>query len=271
MAGRRSSSSTKNDSPYIAAYDGLTFRLNELEDLNRKLPKALHAESEKEHAQWAKRVANADSQIQSDVARIFSRIVNSQGQSTVRSNEASRLVREYLLSVLDYASISKFVREMSLVFLISQFEIFLEQMISITLQKNPGPIMEKNITLKQLAEWKSFKKAKEQIIEKEIHNVRLTSPENVDSYFSRMFKVQLSTFPKWSEFRERFYRRHAIVHNSGEPDHAYLEKTGLKRKGPLEVTRNYLTTSIRLSCETAQRIAKQFEKRFGPEWPEDYP
>lgn len=270
MVAHHSSSTARNDSPYLTASKGLTYRLGILKDMNEKLPIALHSQSEKEYSNWVKKLTNEDEQTQTEVAQMISRITGNRRHYSVRSSKAGVFVGELVLSSLQYQQMSEFIRKMSLVYLVSQFEIFLQQMISITLQKIPGPIMEKSITLKQLTECKSIKEAKLQIIEKEVHDIRLTDPNEADEYFSRKFRVQLSALPRWSDFRERFYRRHAIIHRFGTPDQKYLAKTGRKRVRELDVSRNYLATSIKLFSATARGIARQLERRFGSEWPQDY-
>jgi hypothetical protein len=264
------SSAARNDSPYLTAFKGLAYRLGILDDMNKKLPIALDSQRDKEYSNWIRKLKNEDKQTQTDVVRIVSRMTGNPRHHSVRSSKAGPLVGDLVASILEYEQMSRFIREMSLVYLVSQFEIFLQQMISLTLQKTPGPIMEKSITLKQLTDCKSIKEAKRQIMEKEIHDIKLTNPDEADGYFSRKFRVRLSALPRWSDFRERFYRRHAIIHRSGIPDQKYRVKTGRKRARELDVSKNYLATSIKLFVGTARRIARQLERRFGSEWPQDY-
>jgi len=270
LVANHPSSVVRNDSPYLSASKGLTFRLGILEDMNKKLPIALDSQREKEYSNWIRKLTNEDKQTQTDVVQIVSRITGNRRRHSVRSGKAGPLVGDLVLSILQYEQMSRFIREMSLVYLVSQFEIFLQQVIELTLEKTPGPIMEKSITLKQLTVCKSIKEAKRQIIEKEIHDVKLTNPDEADNYFSRKFGVRLSALPSWSDFKERFYRRHVLIHRLGQPDQKYLVKTGRKHVRELGVSKNYLTTSIKLFSVTARRIAKQLERRFGSEWPKDY-
>jgi hypothetical protein len=251
----------------MMAAKGLAFRLELLEAVNGKLPYLLRAQREKEYLEM---LGNADRRTQTEAVRILSTIGGEKRYSSAASKDAHGLAREVILSYLEYEQIVHLIRDMSLVYLVSQFESFLQLMISITLQKTPGPIMEKSITLKQLTGCKSIKEAKRQIIEKEIHDVKLTSPDEADDYFSRKFGVRLSALPSWSDFKERFYRRHVLIHRLGVPDQKYLVKTGRKRVRELGVSKNYLATSVKLFSVTARRIARQLERRFGSEWPKDY-
>lgn len=251
----------------MMAAKGLAFRLELLEVVNEKLPELIRAQREKEYLEMP---GNADRRTQTEALRILSTIGGEKRYSSAASKDAHGLAREIILSFLEYEQIVHLIRNMSLVYLVSQFENFFQLMISCTLEKMPGPILEKTLTLKELTEWKNVKEAKRRIIEKEIHDIKLANPDDADEYFSKKFKVRLSAHPRWCEFKERFYRRHIIIHRFGEPDQKYLVKTGRKRARELGVTQSYLATSIRLFSATARRIARQLERRFGSEWPKDY-
>jgi hypothetical protein len=251
----------------MIAAKGLSLRLESLETVNEKMPDLIHAQSEKEHLE---RLGSADSRTQLEVTRILSTLGSHKKRASVASKKAHDLARATISSSLEYGIISHIILDMSLVYLVSEFESFLQQMISLTLSKMPGPILDKTLTLKQLTEWKNIRQAKRWIIEKEVHEIKLTNPDEADDYFSRKFNVRLSDLPRWVELKERFYRRNAIIHQRGQPDQKYREKTGRERFKPsLEVSSNYLATSITLFRVIAPRIARRLERKFGAEWPKD--
>lgn len=247
----------------MMAARGLGSRLGLLEIVNEKLPDLLRAQNRKEYVEL---LGNADLRTQTEAVRILSTLGGQKKQPIAGSNDARNLARQVIISSLEYEMVVGLIREMSLVYLVSEFESFLQQMISLTLQKMPGPILERTLTLKELEEWKNVRQAKYRIIEKEIHDIRLTNPDEADDYFSKKFRIRLSALPQWSEFKERFYRRHVIIHRRGEPDRKYRERTGRKRLKLLEVSQNYLAHSIILFSATARRVARELEKRFGTEW-----
>jgi hypothetical protein len=249
----------------MTAAKGLAFRLQPLEILNENLRDLLRGQSEKEYARM---LTSADPRTQIQASRILSAIGDPKAVADLKrhsfapSKEARDLARKVLTSTLDYSLIANLILDMSLVYLVSQFETFLQQMITLVLERMPGPILAKTLTLKELTEWKNVREAKRRIIEKEIHDIKLTNPDEADEYFLRKFNVRLSALPRWREFRERFYRRNIIVHRLGQPDQRYRDKTGRRRLKEPGVSKNYLATSIVLFSVTARRVAHELERRF---------
>lgn len=100
---------------------------------------------------------------------------------------------------------------MTHVFIISIYEAFIKNAFKIVLKQKPSLLVSKNKSLRTI-------KALSGDELKNLINLRLDNIANVDCLYDFMknkFKVDLSTFPEWSDFREGFYRRHVIVHHHG--------------------------------------------------------
>ena len=110
---------------------------------------------------------------------------------------------------------------MAHVFIISIYESFIKNAFKIVLKQKPSLLVSKNkslLTIKALTDNKL----------KNLINKRLDNMANVDFLYDFMknkFKVDLSTFPEWSDFREGFYRRHVIVHHHGIFSEKYQTNT----------------------------------------------
>jgi hypothetical protein len=69
--------------------------------------------------------------------------------------------------------------------------------------------------------------------------------EEVSSYFEKRLRVRLDEFPKWSELKEVSYRRNLIVHNKGEVNNSYREKTGYNGPdGYLPINKPYISSTV---------------------------
>ena len=122
----------------------------------------------------------------------------------------------------------------------------------------------KSITFEEIFGVEDIKDVKQQIIEKEIFSMINQDIVDIAKHFERDFKANLDQFVGWKKFKERFYRRNIIVHNSGYPNKLYRLKTGFKGKDKrMTVSQNYLNDSIKLFDKTALEITNHFFNKFG--------
>lgn len=119
------------------------------------------------------------------------------------------------------------IRDMSLVYVVALFEGFLQNIFQISFKKKPESLRtcQKNMTYEELLKFKDIDDAKSGIIEKEILIVN-EDIEDVRKYIKRKFGIEISDFVNWEDFKERFYRRNVLIHNSGMPNKLYRLKTG---------------------------------------------
>lgn len=177
------------------------------------------------------------------------------------------------------------VRDMSLVFLITIFEDFLQKILTISFRKRPEALRscQKRLTYEDLLKFGDISEVRERIIEKETAIVN-EDIEIIREYVQKKFGIDISIlsfedsqkihalaleiFEKdkpynWVDFKERFYRRNVIIHNSGIPNKIYRQKTGYQGNNEaLRVSTNYLNDSLVLFWELAFNIGLTFEEKM---------
>lgn len=177
------------------------------------------------------------------------------------------------------------VRSMSLVFLVVIFEDFVQKILTINYRKKPEALRscQKRLTYEELLKFQDFSDMKERIIEKETEIVN-EDIETIREYVQKKFGIDISVpsfedgeklhaiaseifqtrIPyRWVDFKERFYRRNVIIHNSGIPNKIYRQKTGYKgNNDELTVSTDYLNESLALFWEVGFNIGLTFEEKF---------
>lgn len=101
---------------------------------------------------------------------------------------------------------------MTHVFIISVYEASIKQLFKIALNEDDSLLIDDR------SAWSKEKKIKKKL-------GKLVNVDKLHEFMKNRFKVDISTFSKWADFREAFYRRHIIVHNHGIYDEQYLKKT----------------------------------------------
>jgi hypothetical protein len=167
----------------------------------------------------------------------------------------------------EYIAIKKaevVIPNMSLVYIVAMFEDFLQKILKITFKNRPDALKtcQKSITYEDLLGCEDIEKAKNAIVEKELLIVN-ADIEDIKNYFLKKFNINVSEYCNWDDFKERFYRRNIIVHNSGMPNKLYREKTGYTgEQKQLDATKEYVKESIRLFLTMACQIAQSFEAKM---------
>jgi len=130
--------------------------------------------------------------------------------SEVDVQEYSQSVKELLSETLTTAEFSyssvDFIRDMSLVYLVAEFESFLRDMLKIIFQIKPEVLSssEKSIPYEELVKFKRISDTLEQIVEKEASSVVDQDIEKVKKYFDDRFKINMANHTEWKFFKERF-------------------------------------------------------------------
>jgi len=177
------------------------------------------------------------------------------------------------------------VRAMSLVFLIVIFEDFLQQILTISYRKKPEALRscQKRLSYEELLKFGDISDVKEGIIEKETGIVN-EDIETIREYVQKKFGIDISVLSSenrqklhalaskifktnkpynWVDFKERFYRRNVIIHNSGIPNKIYRQKTGYQGNNEeLNVSTEYLNESLALFWELGFNIGLTFEEKM---------
>jgi len=186
---------------------------------------------------------------------------------------------------MDLMQFGFLVRAMNLVFLITIFEDFLQKILTISFRKRPEALRscQKRLTYEDLLKFGDISEVKERIIEKETAIVN-EDIETIREYVQKKFGIDISILSSedsqkihalalrifdndksynWVDFKERFYRRNLIIHNSGIPNKIYRRKTGYQGKNEkLRVSTDYLNESLVLFWELAFNIGLTFEEKM---------
>ena len=257
--------SEKDSNAYAMAYTSFYHDLRVIQDLN-KLIERLFGELEK---QATKRVLSKE--LEQELINYAVRLVKTnrilkkksikkpyltiEPQKEFQKLLNEKLIREQGINV---------IHDMSVIYLISLFESYLQKILQASFEKKPEILKtcQKNITYEELLENKTIAEAKLRIMEKETEMVN-KGIENIKEYFKRKFNIELSEFVDWKEFTERFYRRNIITHNSGFPNKLYRAKTGYSGDNKkLIVSMSYLESSFDLFNKMSQKIGLALEEKI---------
>lgn len=135
----------KNKGPYFQAYDKLKSDLSLLRELNRQLPRSINGirdEREKELVDKATKLGKKSSAEFQKFANVLGEIVKweKNKKSGSVSLSVSDKTRKFAVKLLDVTGLwwgfNRFIRDMSLVYLIAEFESFLQSILKISFQKN---------------------------------------------------------------------------------------------------------------------------------------
>lgn len=141
------------------------------------------------------------------------------------------------------------IREMSLVYLVSSFESFLSSILRSLIIKNIRTISpKKEINYGKIFESKNMKDLKNKLVDRELFELFYEGIEGLSEYMKSKFGFDMEKFENWSLFKEVFYRRNIIIHNSGYPNDTYKQKTGYKgaQSNKLRINKKYLVKSFEL-------------------------
>lgn len=181
-----------------------------------------------------------------------------------RVNKGDRVAANFVMGVMwpqiHATKSTAFIRQMSLVYLVAQFENYLQKILSVSYVKYPAIVEKKTISFGELASIGSVGDAQQIIREKEASDRINEGIDKVAEYLLGLWNVQLKDYEKWSLFRERFYRRNVIIHDAGRPSHVYREKTGYTgTEATLGVDEQYLAASLQLFDEVATLLCERLK------------
>jgi hypothetical protein len=252
----------------------LSTNLRWLRDLNIELRRSIDEIGQKRREEFIKN-ATQDKSVLQELNETVKTIMETMTRSKELNKElrVQREVSDKALSLLHEAEkaliwpseYTNFIRDMSLVYLVAEFESCLEQVLKITFEWKPEILASsgKSIAIRDLMKLENIKDVKKQAAKKESLSLSTQSVDEINTYIKKKFGVELSKFSDWRQFRERFYRRNLIIHNSGEVDETYRSKTGYRGKDiKLKVTEKYLSKSIDMFETTFIKIAQSFQDKF---------
>jgi hypothetical protein len=273
-------STKRSQSPYFQAFSIFKQDLDLLAQLNRKLPKSAEKIMKKEMEKSMKKMASSGKPVLEELKK-FSDFITSaverarDAKKGVKkkpisiklnmSKEASSAFMKMIMAFSYSHGLNKFVRNMSLVYLVTEFESFLRSILEATYKARPEILIycQKTVTYEELMASGNIDDMRRQIMDKESSSIINQDIEEVGKYLEQQFHLDLAESKDWSRFKERFYRRNVLVHNSGKIDRLYRLKTGYRgRDKTLIVSGNYLKDSIDLFGRTAMEISDHFYGKF---------
>lgn len=174
-------------------------------------------------------------------------------------------MRELMKSEIISSNISKFIREMRLIYLIIAFEEYLSSILKVVFGLRPKILKESgtNISYAEAFPHKDMQSLLNALIDKKVKSMIDENIDEVNKRLNGIFSIDLEEKPKWKLFREYFLRRNILVHNNCYPDLTYIKKT--QHKGPetrLEIGQEYLSEGFRLFEKYATLLHKFFRKKF---------
>ena len=157
-------------------------------------------------------------------------------------------------------------KEMILIYLITIFEEFLDNLLSSLFRKRPEILKssQRSITYQEAFQYADLYELLKLGSKGEARLVTDLDVDKLGKYLSTKFKLNLNQRRDWDQFKEFFYRRHIIVHNYGYPDSIYIAK--IKRKVHddewLEIENTYLAKAFDIFQNYSNYISGFFDKKY---------
>ncbi len=128
---------------------------------------------------------------------------------------------------------TRFLLEMSLVYLISFQEAFVKDYLKTIFMHRPAMLKSsKTITFEEAVSCDSLEGLIDGLAEKEVNVVSYMNIDEVAAYFQSRLGVMLpQDFSGWIALREASYRRNLIIHNKATTNDVYCSKTGYPNRG----------------------------------------
>jgi len=284
-----------DENPYITAFLSLKYDLLVVEELNAIVPEAVKRLASEKDAllnvmdafiQRLKKGDIAENEVNEFLGKLTEQVEIQKRFTQIAMQAKTEVdrkgIKQAFLGVDQETAIGKalldglrayifpryfitFIRNMSLVYLVALFENYLSKVLQITMQNEPRILMtsQKSITVEDLLKLDNIEDVRKQVIDKEIADIVNEDLDKLAKYFEEKFKLKLAEVSDWSQFKERFYRRNIIVHNSGYTNKLYRQKTGYKGKNKkMDVSERYLQYSINLFGKWAMGISMFLTQKF---------
>lgn len=176
------------------------------------------------------------------------------------SSTSKRILRKGNKLALHNLGAELFLREMSLVYLVTSFEDFLKKILTSFYKAHPEALKSsQTLTVEEILNKKSMDKLLDKIIEDKTDQILRGNIEEINKSISKI--IDYSSEKEWKELCERFYRRNVIVHNDGKPDETYYRKTNKRHtKYRLDSSEKYILKSVRLFDKFAKLTVEQLTK-----------
>jgi hypothetical protein len=124
-----------------------------------------------------------------------------------------------------------FLAEMVIVYLVALQEAFVRDYLGAIFRTQPSLLRtgsKLGLTFEEACNFKSLDELREYLADSATEPLSHGGIDDVASYFEKRLNLRLQDFADWQKVREASYRRNLIVHNKGNVNETYREKTGYK-------------------------------------------
>lgn len=183
----------------------------------------------------------------------------------------SKLLHDYSAQRLElfgnYYVYGRFIREMSLVYLIVAFEEYLGDILRTVFYIKPDILKsysKDNISFSDVLDAKNKQAVIDIMISHKIDSLLRKNIDGIAKYLNKQFQIDLTVEKDYKKFKERFYRRHILIHNNLYPNKNYIHATDYAGKyDRLQISANYLKQSISIYRKYGKIITDHFAAKFG--------
>jgi F420-dependent methylenetetrahydromethanopterin dehydrogenase len=183
-------------------------------------------------------------------------------------------VKEYQMDLVikisqinqEETDIPKFIRNMSLTYLVSNFEDYFAKCLFHYFQLDPRILLssrnkgkgeqQKMITYDEILDSSDQKEIIESLIQKELEIIMRKDIDEIIQDFQNLLKIKINDANDFTEFKEVFYRRNSIIHHRGFTNPTYNKKNNLAKKTIEELItdHHYLKESFTRIIAYAEKI-----------------
>lgn len=166
----------------------------------------------------------------------------------------------------EQTDIPKFIREMSLTYLVSKFENYFAKCLLRYYQLEPRALLhssqitkngqDKMISYNDILKCEKYDEIIGRLIQKELDMLMREDIAKIIQYFQKLLQTQIDDATDFTEFKEIFYRRNSIIHHQGftNPEYNRKNKLGEKVVDHLDTNNKYLEDSFNRIMKYAKRI-----------------
>jgi len=270
-SGKEERMITQIENEYFEAYSRFRSEMDMMKELNKQLPRSIKKICGKKLEKIKKKIGSKK-EIEKEIGfmsaqlkKLVSEVDDEAKILFEASEEAEKLFFDLIKTASHRIKFIEFIRNMSLIYLATELESFLRSVLSLSFEYKPEILAtcQKSISYEELAKYSTIEEARQDIMEKEISTLLYRDIEEVSRYFEQKFNIKLSELTEWKKFKEIFYRRNILVHNSAIVNEIYRSKTEYTgKKEILDVSYHYLNKSINLCDKFAEYLSKQLTQKF---------
>lgn len=242
--------------------------INVLKELNKIVPKALQevVESERKKLNQQKQALSGNDK------KEFERFINWNKNPLTKQRHfatTSTTLRYIIGKTMELSVHSNyhdtFVKEMTLVNLITSFEEFLGDLLSRIYHVKPISLkgVSEQMSYYEIMDTKNLEDLKDKMIKKHIKILIRKGLDDLSKDLKLHFHLDLMSEKDYDKFKERFLRRNLLVHNSLYPDEMYRDLAKYRGKYTrLNITERYLKRSFSLFENYATKITDHMILKF---------